>query len=349
METMKTSLRTLTTRAALVVVIALAGCSHSSSPSASTPAVAPSGGAGALQIALIIPKGTSHEHWNSIHAGANKAQQELATQGTQVNILWKETESEGDRNGQVNIVETFVAQHVSGIVLAPLGNQALTGPVHDAVSRNIPVVIIASALNSSDYSSFVATNNEKGGELAGDRMGKLLNGKGKVVVLPYALGSASTEARETGFMTAIKKYPGITVLSSNQYGGPTSDTAYKTSQNLIARYGSQVNGVFASNESNTRGMRLALRDANLLHKVVFVGFDAAPDLIQALRADEIQALVAQDPFKIGYTGVMTLVRVIHGKQVPKEIDAGVSLLTKQTVGYPINQEVVNPPLAQYLK
>ena len=164
-------------------------------------------------------------------------------------------------------------------MLAPLDNEALVAPVHDAVSRKIPVVIIDSSLNGTDWASFVATNNEKGGELAGDQLGKLLNGKGHVLVLPYAQGSASTEDREKGFLTAIKKYPGITVLSSNQYGGPTTDTAYKTSQNLLARYGSQTDGVFASNETNTRGMRLALKDANLLHKVKFVGFDAAADLV----------------------------------------------------------------------
>ena len=232
----------------------LAGCGQhgDSNPAAGTGGGTAPAASGTLQIA-VIPKGTSHEYWKSIHAGALKAQEELGKAGTPINILWKGTESEGDRNGQVNIVETFITQKVSGMVLAPLDNQALVTPVQDAVSHKIPVVIIDSSLKSEAYSSFCATDNEKGGELAGDEMGKLLNGKGRVVVLAYAQGSASTEARETGFLTAIKKYPGITVLSSNQYGGPTSDTANKTSQNLLARYGTQTDGVFASNESNTRG------------------------------------------------------------------------------------------------
>ena len=274
-----------------------------------------------MQIA-VIPKGTSHEYWKSIHAGANKAQQELAAKGTNINVIWKGTESEGDRNGQVTIVQTFITQHVSGMVLAPLDNQALVSPVHDAVGRKIPVVIIDSSLNGNDWVSFCATDNEKGGQLAGAQLGKLLNGKGSVLVLPYAQGSASTEAREKGFAEAIAKFPGITVLSNNQYGGPTTDTAYKTSENLLARYGSQVNGVFASNETNTRGMRLALKDKGLLGKVKFVGFDAADDLVQALKANEIQGLVVQNPFKMGYTGVMTLVDAIQGKTVARTLTRG---------------------------
>lgn len=306
------------------------------------------GGSGTLQIA-VIPKGTSHEYWKSIHAGALKAQQDLAKTGTPINILWKGPEKEDDRNGQVNIVETFITQHVSGMVLAPLDNQALVTPVQDAVGHKIPVVIVDSALNTTAYSSFCATDNEKGGELAGQQMGKLLNGKGRVVVLAYAQGSASTEARESGFLTAIKKFPGITILSSNQYGAPSTDAAYKTSQNLLARFGTQTDGVFASNETNTRGMRLALKDANLLGKVKFVGFDAAPDLVAALKAGEIQGIVVQNPFKMGEVGVTTLVSAIQGKTVAKNVDTGVALVTADNMSQPAMQEYLNPPIAQYLK
>ena len=336
--------------AALGAAFALAGCSHTSSGTGSagggtTPAAT---GGNTLQIA-VIPKGTSHEYWKSIHAGANKAQQELAAKGTTINILWKGPESEGDRNAQISIVDTFITQKVSGMVLAPLDNQALVRPVHDATDHKIPVVIIDSSLKGSDYASFCATDNEKGGGLAGEQMGKLLNGKGNVIVLAYAQGSASTEAREKGFLDAVKKFPGITVLSSNQYGGPTTEVAFKTSENLLARYGAQVNGVFASNETNTRGMRNALKDKGLLGKVKFVGFDASKDLVETLKAGDLQGLVVQNPFKMGEVGVLTLVDAIGGKTVSKNVDTGVALVTPETVGDPKMQEYLNPPIDQYLK
>ncbi len=342
--------------ALLALAAALTGCGHNGGTTTTTPPpgggptsqAAPAPGGKTLQIA-VIPKGTTHEYWKSVHAGANKAQQELTQAGTPINILWKGSVREDDRNGQIDVVETFLAQQVDGIVLAPLDSQALVRPVQDAVKQKVPVVIIDSGLNGSDYTSMAATDNEKGGLLGGQQLAKLMGGKGRVLLLPYAQGSASTEGREKGFMEAMKQNPGITVLSGNQYGGPTTDTAYKTSQNLLARYGSQTDGVFASNETNTRGMRLALKDAGLLGKVKFVGFDASADLVQALQAKEIQALVVQDPFKMGYVGVKTLVQVIQGQKVPKSIDTGVTLVTLDNLNTPDVKTLLNPPLDQYLK
>jgi ribose transport system substrate-binding protein len=141
---------------------------------------------GALTIA-VIPKGTAHVFWQSIHAGAEKAAQELG-----VSIIWRGPLREDDRSAQVSEVQGFVTRGVSGIVLAPLDDSALVAPVAEAASARIPVVIIDSGLKSDQYVSFVATDNTKGGELAGDGLAGLLPSGGKVVLLRYAEGSAST-------------------------------------------------------------------------------------------------------------------------------------------------------------
>src|ERR1051326_6053244 len=138
----------------------------------------------------VIPKGTTHEFWKSIHAGSNKAASELTAQGTDVEVIWKGPLREDDREQQIQVGEGFAAQGVSGIVLAPLDNRALVRPVSEASRAGVPTVIIDSGLESNDFVSFVATDNRKGGTLAADRMGQLLNGKGKVLVLRYAEGSA---------------------------------------------------------------------------------------------------------------------------------------------------------------
>ncbi len=122
----------------------------------------------------VIPKGTTHEFWKSINAGAIKAQQELAKQGTKVEVIWKGPLREDDRDQQIQVVENFMTRRVSAIVLAPLDSQALVKPVHNAIASKVPVVIIDSDLKSDKYVSFVATDNYKGGQLAGEQMGKLL-------------------------------------------------------------------------------------------------------------------------------------------------------------------------------
>src|SRR5215472_5990901 len=208
----------------------------------------------------VIPKGTTHEFWKSINAGAVKAQRELTAEGTKVDLIWKGPLREDDRDQQIQVVENFMARQVSAIVLAPLDSQVLVRPVHEAIQAKVPVVIIDSDLKSDEYVSFVATDNYKGGVLAGEYLPKLLGGKGNVILLRYAVGSASTEAREAGFLDSLKKFPDIKLISSDQHAGATRETAYQTSQNLLNRFGREVNGIFCPNETSTVAMTKALRD-----------------------------------------------------------------------------------------
>src|SRR5882724_6492649 len=189
----------------------------------------------------VIPKGTTHEFWKAINAGAVKAQRELTGQGIKVDIIWKGPLREDDRDQQIQVVENFTTRHVSAIVLAPLDSQALVKPVLNAIQAKVPVVVMDSDLKSDQYVSFVATDNYKWGRLAGEQMGKLLGGKGNVILLRYAVGSASTEAREAGFLDVLKqKYPEVKLISSDQHAGATREMAYQASQNLLNRFGHDV-------------------------------------------------------------------------------------------------------------
>lgn len=298
----------------------------------------------------VIPKGTTHEFWKSIHAGSNKAAAELAAQGTEIEVIWKGPLREDDREQQIQVVEGFAAQGVSGIVLAPLDNRALVRPVADARRAGVPTVIIDSGLESDEIVSFVATDNRKGGSLAADRMGQLLNGKGKVLVLRYAEGSASTTEREQGFLDQIKqKFPEIELVSTDQYAGATRDTAKRASENLLNRFGDEVQGIFTPNESSTAGMLLALQDIGKAGKVSFVGFDVSQTFIDAMNAGQLHGIVVQNPFNMGYLGVRTMVDNLLGRSVEKKIDTGVMLVTKENMESPEVKTLLHPPLDQYLK
>jgi len=297
----------------------------------------------------VIPKGTTHEFWKSIHAGSNKAAQELTAQGQQVDVIWKGPLREDDREQQIQVVEGFAAQGVNGIVLAPLDNRALVRPVADAQRAGVPTVIIDSGLESNDIVSFVATDNRKGGSLAADRMGQLLNGKGKVLLLRYAEGSASTTEREEGFLETIKKFPDIQLISTDQYAGATRDTAKRASENLLNRFGDDVQGIFTPNESSTAGMLLALQDIGKAGKISFVGFDTSQTFIDAINANLLHGIVVQNPFNMGYLGVKTMVDSLLGRPVSKKIDTGVMLVTKENMPSPEVQALLHPPVDQYLK
>lgn len=302
-----------------------------------------------FQIA-VIPKGTTHEYWRSVQAGAVKAQRDLKAAGADVAIMWKGPLVEDDREQQIQVVENFIGRNVSAIVLAPLDSRALVAPVEEAVKAGIPVVVIDSALNSSMPASFVATDNRKGGQIGARRLGSLLGGKGRVVMLRYEVGSASTEEREAGFMEVMKaEFPGIELISTDQYGGATQETAFKAAQNLLNRFGTRMDGIFAPNESTAGGALLALREQGLAGKVRFVGFDANEQLVAGLKQGDIQGLVVQDPVKMGYLGVMTAVALLRHEKVERLIDTGVGLVTLENMDDPRISALIHPPLAEYLK
>jgi ribose transport system substrate-binding protein len=298
----------------------------------------------------VIPQGSTHEFWKSIHAGAVKASQDEARSGVTVNIIWKGPMREDDREQQVQVVEGFVTQHVDGIVLAPFEKNALVRPVEEAKRAGIPTVVIDSALESNDPISFVASNNYHGGELAADEMGRLLNGKGKVLALRYQEGVFSTEQREKGFIERMKAaYPGIELVSSNQFAGATRDTAKTAAENLLNRFGNDIDGMFTPNESSTAGALLALEDAGKAGKIRFIGFDTSDVFVKAMRDGKLHGIVVQNPFRMGELGVKTLVDHIQGKKIEKRVDTGVTLITPANLDAPESQVLLHPPLEKYLK
>jgi ribose transport system substrate-binding protein len=311
---------------------------------------APKGGAAKTLRIAFVPKGTTHEFWRTIHAGAVKAQRDLAAKGIAVEILWKGPLREDDREQQVQVVESFASQGVDGIVLAPLDEKALVRPVEEAKRLGVPTVIVDSALGSDQVVSFVATDNVKGGEMAADELGRLLHGKGRVLLLRYQEGSASTTAREEGFLARLKAgWPGLDLVVADQYAGPTVDTAKRASENLLNRHGRDIQGVFLVNETSTGGMLLALQDAGLAGKVKLVGFDGTPALVAAMRAGELHAFALQNPFGMAALGVETMVDHLLGKAVPKRVDTGVIVVTPANLDTPEVRALLNPPLDTFLK
>jgi ribose transport system substrate-binding protein len=296
----------------------------------------------------VIPKGTTHEFWKSVHAGAEKASQELG-----VNIIWKGPLREDDRAEQINVVENFTNMRVKGIVLAPLDNVALVPVVSDAVRAGIPVVAFDSGIKTDQITSFVATDNYRGGQLAGDFLAKVLAEKGKVMMLRYSEGSASTAARERGFLDAMAAHKQMEVVSSNQYGGVTTESAFQASENLLTSHkgpdGLTVQGIFCPNESTAFGMLRALEDDGFAGKVRFVGFDSSTKLVDAIAKGHMDATVVQDPIKMGYLAVKTMVEHLAGKPVEKQIDTGATLITHDTMSTPAAQALLNPDFKRWLK
>jgi ribose transport system substrate-binding protein len=281
----------------------------------------------------VIPKGLTHEHWQSVHRGALRAAADLATLktgGIRVQIIWDGPLRERDSMAQIRIVDRRISTGVDGIVLAPQHSKQMVDAVERAVEQGVPVVIIDSGLERPDlFVKYVATNNYNGGRLAAERLLEVLKADGKdapkIILLRYQVGSESTDQRERGFEDVIEERiaaqkkqgrPTITWLSRDKYAGATKDSALKEAAPLLNNLRDQgIDGIFAPNESSANGMLDALRSLELNRKVRLVGFDSSEPLLQALRDGDIDGLILQDPYKMGYLSVWTLVHYLQSYDV----------------------------------
>ncbi|MBN1398424.1 MAG: substrate-binding domain-containing protein [Bacteroidetes bacterium] len=283
---------------------------------------------------VIIPKSGESVFWKSIKMGAKLG----ATALSGIEIIWDAPASEDNVDQQISIFEKYAVADISGIMLSPLSQNELAPIVSKAMNKKIPVLIFDSSLKGvagKDYICFVGINNRKAGDLAGKHLAKLLKGKGKVVLFRHVKGQANTTEREEGFLEAMAGYPNIELIEKDQYSGGTLDGANKTSKSILDKL-QAADGVFCPNEPTTVGMLYTLRDAKLAGKIKFVGFDSPSVVVDALKKGEVNALIVQDPARIGYQSVKTLVDHIRGKKIPKKIDIDVQIVTKENIN---NQEI----------
>ncbi len=316
--------------AAVVFLAGFAACRRAPAPAA--------GNAKKIVLA-VIPMGTTHEFWKAIHAGALAAARELG-----VEIIWKGPLKEDDRNEQIQIVETLTNAGIDAIVLTPMDDKALVRPVAEAKRAGIPTVIFNSALQGNDYVAYISTDNYKGGVVAARRVGTLLKGRGTAILVRVIASVEGSTKREQGFLDTMRsEFPGVAILSDNQYAGITTETAYQTVENLISRF-PDVEAIFTPNESTTFGCNRALEDHGLAGKVFHVGFDSSKKLIEALSKREIHGLVLQDPIQMGYRSVLTAVDHLRGRPYEKTVDTGVFLATPENMDEPSIRRLLSPDL-----
>jgi ribose transport system substrate-binding protein len=318
--------------------LSLVGCSVAATLVLSLllPAGCDRGGSGRKTIG-VVPKGTSHVFWKSVKAGAEKAGKEL-----DVDIKWDGPPDEKEINTQTRIIGDMINRGVDALVIAPVDKSALTTSLENA-RKKMPVVVFDSGSDFTGYNAFIATDNYKGGQLAGQRMVKLLEGQKDVelAIIRYQAGSASTMEREKGFIDELKKARPDVKLYDDQFAGSSGDEASKLMSNMLQAH-PKITAVYGSNESTTRGALGALEQAKLAGKVKFVGFDSSSELVDALEKGNIHALVLQDPVQMGYRSVKAAVLASKGEKVDKEQPIAPVLATKENMNQPDVKQLLRP-------
>lgn len=294
-------------------------------------------------VIAVVPKGQAHIFWQTVHAGAVAAGQEL-----NVEIRWNGPASEIDFTRQINIVDDFINQRVDGIALAPSHGESLVPIVERAAQERIPVTIFDSGIQTEKYLSYVSTDNYKGGVLAGMRMGEILPGGGKIAMIGTIPGSVSTTERENGFRETVQReFPALT-LGPFQYGMSDRAKGLAVAEDILTAHPDLV-GIFCSNESGTLGAVQAAKAKGVAGKVKIVGFDTSPTLIEDMEAGNIDSLVVQNPFRMGYLAVRTLVDHLREGRPERRIDTGATVVTASNLREQAIRDLVNPPIEKYLK
>jgi len=295
------------------------------------------------RVIAVVPKGQAHIFWQTVHAGAVAAGNEFG-----VDIRWNGPASEIDFSRQINIVDDFINQHVDGIALAPAHGESLVPVVEHAAQENIPVAIFDSGIKTDKYLTYVSTDNYKGGVIAANRMAELLPGGGKIAIIGTIPGSVSTVERENGFQETLKaKAPKIQIVAF-QYGMSDRSKGLAVAEDILTAH-PDLNAMFCSNESGTLGAVQAAKTKGIAGKMKIVGFDSSPTLVEDMQAGNIDSLVVQNPFRMGYAAVKAIVDKLNGKTPEKRIDTGATLVNAANSKEPAIQELLNPPIEKYLK
>jgi len=319
---------------ALCILPLLAACGQKSTPKTDAEGAAAPPAQQRNEIA-VIPKGLAHQFWLTVKAGAEAQGKELG-----YTVVWQGPAKETEIAKQINIVQDMISRRVKAIVLAACDENALVPTIQAALDANIPVITIDSGVKSDLPLSFVATDNIAGAKAAADALAKLTDGKGKVGLIPFVAGAATSELREDGFEEGLKAYPDM-VLASKQYCNSDVAKAMSITQDMLTAIPDLV-GIFAANEAAAIGAAQGLRAAGKVGQVKLVAFDAAEEEIAALKEGVIQALVVQSPFNMGKLGVQAAHDALQGNEVEKRIDTGVTVVTMENFNDPDIQKLLYP-------
>jgi ribose transport system substrate-binding protein len=286
-------------------------------------------------VIAFVPMGPAQFYWKSVHAGAM-----AAARLHDVEILWREPRAESDVEAQKRIVDALLSSRVDAIALAPIDKEALVPLVERAHQQKIPVVIFDSPIGTDAFLAQVATDNYLAGQMAAEHVSQLLGARGQVAILANNPASASTSAREEGFEeTLARRYPDIQVVDK-RYGMSDSETSWGVAEKMLASH-PQLQAIFASNEPGTQGALRAITKRPQ-RQVKLVGFDFSPALLAGLREGQIEALILQNPYKMGYESIVAAVKKLRGEDVPKMNNLAPRLITRQELGDPEVQALLNP-------
>lgn len=295
-----------------------------------------------LKIAFL-PKMKSNEYWDVLHEGARQGVETLRKQGIQVEIIWEGPENEEALEDQIYLLNQFASQRVNAIVLSPQDRIRMIEPAQRVQREGIPILTFDSTLNVSDIACHIGTDNYQAGVETADYFGKLLEGKGNVLMQRYLNGSASSMEREAGFANRIREHwPEIRILPWSTYSGALRSNALQVCRDALQQHGNQADAIFVSTQFTGNEMLRAVSEYRFPKNVPLVVFDTNPVLVNALEDGRIEALIVQSELKMGHDAVLLAYRRIRGEEVPDNVDTPIHIINRNNMRDPELVPLLHP-------
>lgn len=261
----------------------------------------------------IVSKGSQHQFWQAVRAGAEQAAKDL-----DVKITFEGPENETMVDKQIEMLKSALANKPAALAVAALNSKAATPMLVDAHYKKIPVIAFDSGVDSVIPRTTATTDNVAAAGLAADKMAELIGKSGEVAVVVHDDHSRTGIDRRDGFVKRMKAYPDVKIVSIQYGGGDQAKSAEITKAILEAH--PNVQGIFGANEGSAIGVLNAAKE--MQKKLVIIGYDSGKQQKAAVANGEMAGAITQNPVGMGYKTVEAAVKAIKGEQLPKVIDTG---------------------------
>jgi len=285
----------------------------------------------------FIPQTTGTELWEAAHVGA-----QIAGQRTGFRVYWNAPTRDDDVQRQIELIDAAVKKHDAGLIVAPIQYLALISPLREALARHIPVAVVSTSLPLPPGNGLVylLSDDETAGRLAARRLGSLLQGRGTIAILGINPNLTALVIRAQAFeATMAAEFPAISIVD-RRAASPASAEAGETAQDVLLEHPG-LDAVFGLNSTATEGALTAVR---LLHKtpaVRIVGCDQELDLMEGIRQGEIDAIIVQNSYSIGFQAVTAVAAERDGQTVAPQVLVPPLLVTRDNINTPEVQSILS--------
>jgi len=325
---MNTPLGRMLSALVLAALLFGAGCPRQTRPAPSSPttptpstATPPAKPAGGVVLAYSV-SALSHQFFVDMMAGVeDEAKKEGAT-------LLK-ADAGANAGKQLSDIEDLLQKNPKVMLITPQDSDAIKPAVEACNKKGVPVVIIDIGASGGRIDSFIISDNEQGGRLAGEYIAKHVPAGAKVAHIQCQLGAANARKRGEGF-TAVMKAKGLSVIPP-QPADSMRDKAMTVMENLLEA-NPEIAAVFCENDPMAVGATIAAKSADRLQGMTVVGFNGDPEALDAIRKGEMAATVMQFPYDMGVAGVQQAMKLARGEKAQAQVKVAVELVTKDNIG-----------------